>query len=212
MRILIALGATEEPVDKIRFITTRSSGRMGASLGKAALHKAHEVTLVAGRTSVDLPDVKTLKVRTAGEMIHAVLNELKQGYDLFISVAAIADYSPYQEMGKLKSDQEELTLRLQRNPKLTRKVKERFPGLLVVAFKAEHDPDDGLYDSCKQKLDSEDLDLVIGNDLRRHPMGSESTSLTVVFPDGRSRSLKKKHKEDAAFDLIELIEGNLLEV
>src|SRR5438270_7833835 len=93
MRILITAGPTREPIDAVRYLSNRSSGRMGASLASAALARAHEVTLILGPVAIPMPRTHRIEVETAAEMQRAVMGEFPD-HDALIMAAAVADYRP----------------------------------------------------------------------------------------------------------------------
>lgn len=183
MRILITMGPTREPIDSIRFISNASSGKMGRALAEESRKRGHEVTVVSGPVSVEIPDgIKVVDVITAEEMVNSTLEELKGGYDTLISTAAIADYSPEElREGKMDSSNGEVLLRLKPTPKLTRLSRENFPDLFIVAFKAEFNvPQEELLERARKKLTSENLNLVVANDIGRNRFGSEEIEVWIL--------------------------------
>src|SRR5215208_2838216 len=138
-RLLITVGATREEIDPVRFISNRSSGRMGFALAEAALKRGAEVTVVAGITTVDPPEgVKIIRALSAAEMDQAVERESNNA-SVFIGAAAIADYRPAQRAEqKLKKTEASVTLMLERTPDVLANVAAaRQNGMLVVGFAAE---------------------------------------------------------------------------
>jgi len=181
MRALITLGPTQEPIDSVRFISNASSGKMGLALAREGKKRGHEVVVVSGPAGVEIPDeIKVINVKTAEEMVNSALGELKGGYDLMISAAAIADYSPEFQQGKMDSSKE-VMLRLKPTPKLTRLAREKFPGMFIAAFKAEVNlPEEELLERARKKLSSEKLNLVVANDIGRNIFGSEKTEVWIL--------------------------------
>jgi len=183
-KVIITLGPTQEPIDSLRYITNSSSGRMGKALAVEAIRRNFEVTLISGPVVLELPkDAKKIfRVRTAEEMIKKTINELeKEEYAIFISSAAIADFSPAKvRKGKIKSNERGIQLKLKPNPKLTKLAKEKFPKLFVVGFKAEYDlRKEELIKKAMEKLISENLDLVVANDLKVS-IGGKSCEVYLV--------------------------------
>ncbi|MBN2014986.1 MAG: phosphopantothenoylcysteine synthase [Candidatus Altiarchaeota archaeon] len=203
MRVLITLGPTQEPIDEVRYITNASSGKMGTALARESIKRGYETTIVSGPVDIRLPGkAKILKIRTAEEMTKATLKELDRGYDIFISTAAIADYSPGSHKGKIRSSTEELTITLKANPKLTRKVREKFPGLFIVAFKAEYNVlKDSLIESAWSKLKKEGLDLIVANDLQKVGFGGDKTEVYVVNKRKKIDYIPLKTKNNIAKDI-----------
>jgi phosphopantothenoylcysteine decarboxylase/phosphopantothenate--cysteine ligase len=209
MKVLITLGPTQEPIDEVRYITTGSSGKMGAALAAEGLKRGHHITVVSGPVNVILPQkAKEIKVRTADEMITEALKELGKVYDIFISTAAIADYTPERPAkGKISSGLKNFSVELKNNPKLTREAKKRFPGLYVVAFKAEYGlPEKKLIEKASAKLEREGLDLICANDIGKNKFGSDVTEFVVLDQKGIKKRLGKGKKEKLAVSLWDLME------
>ncbi|MEM4347820.1 MAG: phosphopantothenoylcysteine decarboxylase [Candidatus Altiarchaeota archaeon] len=181
MKVLITLGPTQEPLDSVRYITNASSGRMGKCLAEEAIKRNFSTTIVSGPVNLNLPEkAKIFHVRTAEQMIRRTILELKKGYDILISAAAIGDFTPVKvKEGKIKSEKE-IQLTLKPTPKLTKIAKEKFPEIFVVGFKAEYKPSrEELIKKGFEKLISENLDLVIANDLSES-IGSKSCEVYLI--------------------------------
>ncbi len=181
MKVLITLGPTQEPLDSVRFITNASSGMMGKCLANEALKRNFETTIVAGPVTLDLPEkAKIFHVRTAEQMLRRAIFELKNGYDIFISAAAIGDFSPAKvRQGKIKSDKT-IQITLKPTKKLTKMAREKFPELFIVGFKAEHGVSRReLVKRGFEKMLSENLDLIVANDLGES-IGSKSCEVYII--------------------------------
>lgn len=201
MKVLITLGPTQEPIDDVRYVTTGASGKMGAALAKEALSRGHKVTIVAGPVSIELPcDAKILRVRTAKEMTSAALKELARGYDIFISAAAISDYTPaVKRKGKIKSGKGPLTIELAPTKKLTQDARKRFPSLYIVAFKAEYGVGEKeLLKRAETKLQKEGLDLACANDIKKNGFGSDVNRITIIDKKCKITHLPENTKDVAA--------------
>ncbi len=212
MKILITLGATKEPIDPVRYITNASSGKMGIAIAKISKKRKHEITLIAGSTTVSIPnDFKTIKTITAEEMTDAAIFELKNNnYDCFIGAAAISDYTINSQKEKIKSEQNELILKLTPTRKLTKLVKETFPKVFVVAFKAEHGlSDEQLIDAAYAKLKLENLDLIIANDVSKGVFGSEENEVYIIDKNKQVTHIKRNLKIDIARKIFEVIENKI---
>lgn len=209
MKVLITLGPTQEPIDSIRFITTGSSGKMGCFLASEGLKRGHAVTIVAGPVNIELPDGSSiLRVRTAAEMTDTTLKELKKGFDLLISTAAIADYTPSKKAeGKIKSGKKDLKIALVPTLKLTKEARERYPKLRIMAFKAEHAVSEKELIRCAQsKLAKENLDLIAANDIGKNAFGSNVSEVTVLNRGGILWKSTKESKEKIAKRIWDIIE------
>ena len=213
MRILITAGATQEPIDPVRFITNASSGKMGIALAEEAKRRGHNITIIAGIMQVKVPKnikTKTIKARTAKEMIDTTLKELKNNYDVFISSAAISDYAPIPGKEKIKSGKEELILKLKPTEKLTKIVKEKFPLVFVAAFKAEHSlSDEHLIDAAYKKLKGENLNLIIANDISKDVFGSNSNEVFIIDKNKNAIHVPRNLKSEIAKKIFDVIEDKM---
>jgi len=179
-RFLITVGATREEIDPVRFISNRSSGRMGFALAEAALKRGAEVTVVAGITTVAPPDgVKVVRALSAEEMNQAVARESRDA-SVFIGAAAIADYRPAQRAAqKIKKLEESVTLTLERTPDVLANVAAaRTNGLLVVGFAAETE---NVIANAREKLHAKKLDAIVANDVTRADSGFDTTTNAITI-------------------------------
>ena len=202
-RVLITAGPTHEPIDPVRFIGNRSSGRMGVALATAARDAGAEVCLVHGPLAVEPPaGVEAVPVETAEAMRTAVLERL-DGQDLFIAAAAVADYRPREVAGqKVKKDAPTLTLELIRNPDILAEVAARRPRPFVVGFAAETSD---LRGNALAKLARKGLDLIAANDVSAGRGIGRPTNALSVFWQGGERLLPEQPKADLARALVDLI-------
>jgi len=179
-RILITAGATREPIDPVRFISNRSSGKMAFALAAAARRRGAEVRVVHGIASAPPPsDVKLIPANSAAEMRSEVLREIDNA-TIFIAAAAVADYRPKARAeNKIKKDASELTLELERTPDILSEVaSQRRIGQLVVGFAAETE---NVTANAQRKLHNKKLDMVVANDVSRVDSGFESDSNAVTI-------------------------------
>jgi phosphopantothenoylcysteine decarboxylase/phosphopantothenate--cysteine ligase len=178
VKVLVSAGRTEEPLDPVRVLTNRSSGRMGVALAEAARDRGAEVTLVAGAMSVEPPaGVRVVPVATAAEMDRAVSSEARRA-DLVLMAAAVSDYRPARIAGeKIKRASGSMTLELAPNPDIVaRAAAKRRPGQVFVGFALE--TSQGLK-HAREKLEQKGLDLVVLND-PRDSIGRETNQVTLV--------------------------------
>ncbi|PYT04227.1 MAG: bifunctional phosphopantothenoylcysteine decarboxylase/phosphopantothenate--cysteine ligase CoaBC, partial [Acidobacteria bacterium] len=183
-RVLITTGATVEEIDPVRFISNRSSGRMGFALAEAARVRGAEVTVVAGSTMATAPaGVRVLRARSAEEMRVAVLREIERA-SVFVAAAAVADYRPAARAeGKIKKSAAALTLTLEPTPDILAEVAgARRDGLLVVGFAAETD---NVLENARDKLLRKNLDAVVANDITQDGAGfdAETNIITLLARD-----------------------------
>lgn len=205
MKILITAGPTREAIDPVRFLTNRSSGKMGYAIADAAVHAGHQVLLVSGPTSLDVPaGVDFIPVESAAEMYEVVARYLpKMGAAFF--AAAVADYTPAKISDqKIKKTGESLSLELVKTRDILGSAREPmgFEGFLV-GFAAETE---NLEANARAKLEKKGCDLIVANDVSRSDIGfdSEENEALLVFKD-RTESFGKAPKHDLAMYLVSML-------
>ncbi|PID61078.1 MAG: bifunctional 4'-phosphopantothenoylcysteine decarboxylase/phosphopantothenoylcysteine synthetase [Gammaproteobacteria bacterium] len=205
--ILITAGPTREPIDPVRYISNRSSGKMGYAIARMARAHGASVTLVSGPTRLDPPDgVKRVDVTTAQEMYDAVLERAAQA-DIFISVAAVSDFrveSIADRKIKKTEGNDELNLMLVRNPDILATVAALPKRPFCVGFAAEtHDVEA----HARGKLERKKLDMIAANHVARadNPVfASDRNALDVYWASGKA-AIGPGHKLDVAAELVELV-------
>ncbi|MEP6705968.1 MAG: bifunctional phosphopantothenoylcysteine decarboxylase/phosphopantothenate--cysteine ligase CoaBC [Pyrinomonadaceae bacterium] len=183
-RFLITAGATREEIDPVRFISNRSSGRMGFALARAAAARGAEVTIVAGTTSVPPPiDARVIKTVSAEDMRAAVMREAATA-TIFIGAAAVSDYRPKARASeKIKKSEAPMTIELEPAPDILDEVaRARKVGQLIIGFAAETND---LVAHARAKLARKNLDAVIANDISQDGVGfdGETNAVTIVRRD-----------------------------
>lgn len=180
-RVLITAGPTFEAIDAVRGLTNRSSGKMGLAMAQAALDAGVQVTLICGPICLPCPPVdKQVNVSSAEEMFAAVKNEIANN-DIFISVAAVADYRPAETYPhKLKKEAEVLTLTLVPNPDILRYVASLPHAPFCVGFAAETEQ---IEQYAESKRRDKKLPLIVANDARS-AIGSDDNALILIDDDG----------------------------
>jgi phosphopantothenoylcysteine decarboxylase/phosphopantothenate--cysteine ligase len=179
-RILITAGATREELDPVRFLSNRSSGRMGFALAQAARARGAQVTVIAGATSVEPPDgVDVMRALSAEEMRDAVMKEIPQA-TIFIAAAAVSDYRPAKrEANKIKKSGESLSLALEPTPDILAEVsKAKLNGLLVVGFAAETDD---VINHARAKFERKGLDAIVANNVAENGAGFDTQTNVVTI-------------------------------
>ncbi|MDY4592302.1 MAG: bifunctional phosphopantothenoylcysteine decarboxylase/phosphopantothenate--cysteine ligase CoaBC [Eubacteriales bacterium] len=178
-RVLVTAGATQENIDGVRFITNRSSGKMGIELAKAIAKRGGIVTLVAGIVSVEIPEYlhKVVRVKTTVEMYDAVMSELGE-VDVVIKAAAPSDYRPKNKYdNKIKGDS--VTLELEKNPDIAEAVGRAKGDKKLVIFCAETT---NLDEYAEQKRIKKNADMVVANDVTKEGAGFDSdTNVISIF-------------------------------
>jgi phosphopantothenoylcysteine decarboxylase/phosphopantothenate--cysteine ligase len=204
VKILLTAGPTREPLDPVRFISNRSSGKMGYALAQAAVNAGAEVTVVSGPVNLSAPpEVKLVSVETAQQMFAAVMANIVDA-DIFIGAAAVADYRPtIMKERKIKKDQDNPIIELQKNPDIISVVAKLPNKPFTVGFAAETDD---LEAYAKEKLHSKKLDMIAANWVGRADGGfdSDQNALQVYWPDGQ-QSLALTDKQQLAVQLLNLI-------
>lgn len=206
-RVLITSGPTQEPLDDVRFLSNRSSGRMGAALARAALSLGAEVVVVSGPVSVSYPrGAQVVLVRTAQQMLMAC-REYAQAASLIIGAAAVADYRPARAMeGKIRRSAENMTVELTPNPDIIASLATENPTAKVIAFAAEPNPE---VETAGAKMRRKGTYAIAVNDVSRPDVGFESSEneLTLIFSDGRVAVSGKVSKLACARWLLETVVG-----
>jgi phosphopantothenoylcysteine decarboxylase/phosphopantothenate--cysteine ligase len=182
IRVLITAGPTREAVDPVRFISNRSSGRMGYALAAAAARRGATVTIVSGPVEISHPAATQLKkVTTAREMLAGIEGALPDA-DWLIMAAAVADFAPSDPRGEKvkKGGRQELTLKLSRNPDILEAVRPMKGDRLFVGFAAETND---LVKNAREKVRGKDLDLIVANDVSGDETGFESEENSGVILD-----------------------------
>ena len=204
--VLLTAGPTREPIDPVRYIGNRSSGRMGFAIAAEAARRGAEVTLVSGPVALPTPaGVGRIDVESAQDM-HEEVMRLAPSSDLFIAVAAVSDYRVVERSAhKLKKDGEPLTLSLLANPDILADVAASEPRPFCVGFAAETER---LEEHARLKLADKRLDLIAGNrvaDANAPVFGSDDNAVELYWADGGHRSLPRAPKPDIARALLDTV-------
>jgi phosphopantothenoylcysteine decarboxylase/phosphopantothenate--cysteine ligase len=198
-KLLVTAGRTEEPVDAVRYLSNRSSGKMGYALAEAGRRRGAEVILVSGPTHLDAPaGVHLERVRTTQEMAEAVLTHLAEASIVLMS-AAVADFCPVDfRPKKIKRKEGVPVLKLKPTRDILGEIaRKRRPNQLVIGFAAETDH---LLENAAKKLRSKRLDMIVANDVTQEGAGFDvdTNIVTLLFPDGCQKPLEKMPKFDVA--------------
>ncbi|HEV7301200.1 MAG TPA: phosphopantothenoylcysteine decarboxylase [Tepidisphaeraceae bacterium] len=199
LRFLITAGPTREPIDPVRYIGNRSSGKMGAALATAAIAQGHAVTLILGPVSLPMPaDVERVDVETSQQMHDAVMAHLPS-CDVLIMAAAVADYRPKNvspsKLGRLGN----LTLELEPTTDIVAAAAQiKSPHQRIVGFSLEHRGD---LDRAREKMLRKRLDLMVFNPTET--MDADAIEATLLTPDGQAEALAASSKTAFAQRLID---------
>jgi phosphopantothenoylcysteine decarboxylase/phosphopantothenate--cysteine ligase len=196
--VLVTAGPTCEDIDPVRYITNRSSGKMGYAVAEAAARRGARVVLISGPTSLDAPaGVERVNVRTALEMQQAVRQHFGKA-SVGIFAAAVADYRPAEPVSqKIKRLKDVLEIRLESNPDILASVAAEKGARLVVGFAAETDR---IAENARKKLTAKNADLIVANDVTAEGAGFDlDTNVVTLFSrDGRDLLLPKMTKSEVA--------------
>jgi len=202
-KVLLTAGPTRERIDPVRFITNRSSGKMGYAVAEAARDAGADVVIVSGPVNLPPPDgVRRVDVETAEQMLEAVRAHLP-GTDIFIAAAAVSDYRPVQAaVEKIKKTSDSLMLALSRTTDILAAVAAGSPRPFVVGFAAETQ---NVERNALAKLEGKRLDMIAANQVGdRLAFDCDDNALTVYWPGGK-RELARATKRDVAARLVALI-------
>ncbi|MFA7229930.1 MAG: bifunctional phosphopantothenoylcysteine decarboxylase/phosphopantothenate--cysteine ligase CoaBC [Victivallaceae bacterium] len=203
MKILISAGPTREKIDAVRFLSNRSTGKMGYALAEAALKLGHEVTLVSGPVALEPPaGAKVIRIESAAELAAAV-HSCANDADIIIMAAAVADYRPKTFFaGKLKKQEGGLTLELERTEDVLLSLgMQKRSGQILVGFAAETDD---LMENAISKLKKKNLDWIIANDVSRSDRGfaSGQNEVTMIDAAGKTFLIPLADKKSVAEQII----------
>jgi phosphopantothenoylcysteine decarboxylase/phosphopantothenate--cysteine ligase len=205
MKFLITAGPTRERVDPVRFISNRSSGKMGYALAEMAYKFGHEVCLITGPVNLKTPDgIEMVYVESAEDMYNAVRDNIED-CDCLIMAAAVADWKPEEcNPSKLKKDSFDGVLKLKRTKDILLEIKEFKKDRVFVGFAAETDD---LIKNAINKLETKGLDFIVANDVTQPGagFGVDTNIVTIFDSQGGVTELPRINKADVAKKIIEKI-------
>jgi phosphopantothenoylcysteine decarboxylase / phosphopantothenate---cysteine ligase len=205
MTFLITAGPTREPIDPVRFLSNRSSGKMGYALAAAALEAGHQVALISGPVCIAPPHgADLLRVTTADEMADAVQTRMDTGCDVFIMCAAVADFKPREARpGKIKKSEGLTRIELIPTRDILSSVTLPRDRPIIVGFAAESE---SLAENAQKKLREKRCDFICANDITRMDTGfdADENELTLFFRDGSKRHLERASKLKLAREIIKI--------
>lgn len=205
MRFLITAGPTREPIDPVRYISNRSSGKMGYAIAEAALTEGHDVTLISGPASVEPPrNANLIPVSTSDEMFEAVRRHADK-CDICVLCAAVADYKP-ADVSSIKIKKRDAKFRLELIPtrdildSLGHKQDRQF---VLVGFAAETDH---VEENAAKKLRAKNCDIVVANDVSDADSGMESdvNEVIILFRNGEKTKISRAQKKNIARELVKI--------
>ena len=206
LKVLVTAAGTREPIDPVRFVGNRSSGKMGYAIAQAAAQRGAEVLLVTGPSALAIPaNVKGVKVETTNEMLEAVM-EAYDKMDVVIKAAAVADYRPRDvadQKIKKKTD-DALTVVMDKNPDILKELGARKAHQVLVGFAAETQ---NLLDNAREKIVKKNLDMIVANDVTAVGAGfnTDTNIVKFLYPSGEVRSLEQMAKTEVANLLLDAV-------
>ena len=206
-KVLITAGPTIAPIDPVRYITNKSTGKMGYAIAQEAKERGAEVTLVSGPTNLPkIADINFISVKTNDEMKEAVLRYYDFA-DIVIKSAAVADYKPKEYSNeKIKKGEGDLELTLARDSDILKILGERKKEQILVGFAAESN---NVLNNAEKKLKNKNLDFIVANDITSNDTGfaSEDNKVTILSKEGKVINLDKMSKKQVATNIFDMILG-----
>lgn len=206
LKVLVTAAGTREPIDPVRFVGNRSSGKMGYAIAQAAAERGADVLLVTGPSALAVPpNVKAYKVETTAEMLDACLKAY-DSVDIVIKAAAVADYRPHDvadQKIKKKTD-DALTVVMDKNPDILKELGSRKKHQILVGFAAETQ---NLLENAREKVVKKNLDMIVANDVTAAGAGfnADTNIVKFLFPDGKVCSLEQMPKIEVAAKLLDTV-------
>ncbi len=195
--VLVTAGPTQESIDPVRFISNRSTGKMGYALAYEAALMGAKVILITGPTKLEIPYGmhEVIYIKSAAEMYEAVIDRF-DNIDIVIKAAAVADYKPkYVSDSKIKKSDSDLSLELDRNKDILFELGKRKTNQILVGFAAETND---LLENAKKKLTKKNLDFIVANDLKQEGAGfaTDTNIAKLIFSNGKIEELPIMTKKE----------------
>ena len=206
-KVVVTAGPTMVPIDPVRILTNRSSGKMGYSIAEEARDRGAEVVLISGPTSLRKPNgIKVIDIKTNEDMFNAIKNEFEDA-DIVIKSAAVADYKAKNYSNeKIKKTGDDLNLIFERDRDILKTLGDMKENQILVGFAAESS---NLKENAKGKLDRKNLDYIVANDISKSETGfaSDENKVTIISKSGEEVSLEKMSKREVAKNIFDIIKG-----
>lgn len=208
--IIVTAGPTRESIDPMRYITNRSTGKMGYSIAEEAVKRGAEVTLISGPTNIVPPQnlKKLINIESAQDMFNAVINNLDEN-DVIIKSAAVADYKPKNYSNKkIKKSNDDLIIELDRNKDIAYEIGKIKDNKILVGFAAETND---LLENAKNKVKKKNLDFIVANDLTKEGagFGVDTNIVKIIDKDGNITDYPKMKKEEVANVILDKVKSLL---
>jgi phosphopantothenoylcysteine decarboxylase / phosphopantothenate---cysteine ligase len=204
-KILVTAGPTREDIDPVRFITNRSTGKMGYAIARAARNRGAEVTLISGPVDLKPPTgIECIVAYSADDMYNAVIDNF-ENMDIVIKSAAVADYKPANKSDiKIKKTEDDLNIKLTRSRDILKEVGNKKVSQIVIGFAAETND---LVQNAKEKIKKKNLDMIIANDVlsENAGFGVDTNSVKIIDKNGRITDIPNMPKTDVAHVILDAI-------
>ncbi|AMN36261.1 bifunctional phosphopantothenoylcysteine decarboxylase/phosphopantothenate--cysteine ligase CoaBC [Clostridium perfringens] len=206
-KVVVTAGPTMVPIDPVRILTNRSSGKMGYSIAEEARDRGAEVVLISGPTSLRKPNgIKVIDIKTNEDMFNAIKNEFEDA-DIVIKSAAVADYKAKNYSSeKIKKTGDDLNLIFERDRDILKTLGDMKKNQILVGFAAESS---NVVENAKGKLERKTLDYIVANDISKPETGfaSDENKVTIISKSGEEVSLEKMSKREVAKNIFDIIKG-----
>ncbi len=205
--VLVTAGPTIVPIDPVRYLTNKSTGKMGYEIAKEARDRGANVTLISGPTSLDIPTgINFIKVNTNEEMLNAVLDNFKNS-NIVVKSAAVADFNVKEySKEKIKKTDSNLVIELERDKDILETLGKQKTNQIIVGFAAESS---NVIENAKTKLKRKNIDYIVANDITSNDTGfaSDDNKVTIISSLGDVISLDKMSKREVAKNIFDMIKG-----
>jgi phosphopantothenoylcysteine decarboxylase/phosphopantothenate--cysteine ligase len=205
VRFVVTAGPTREPIDPVRFLSNRSSGKMGYAIAEAALESGHDVTLISGPVNLSPPEGARFVPVTTSEEMFASVQFAVADCDVLVMCAAVTDYKPAKfSRQKLKKENTARTLELVPTPDILSAVAREPRSFLAIGFAAETND---MEENARKKLRAKNCDMIIANDVSRGESGMESdeNEAEIFFRTGERKKIPRAPKKTIARELVKII-------
>jgi phosphopantothenoylcysteine decarboxylase/phosphopantothenate--cysteine ligase len=204
VRFIITAGPTREPIDPVRYLSNRSSGKMGYAIAEAALEAGHDVILISGPVCLAAPERARLVAITTSDEMHNAVHHHLSNCDILVMCAAVADYKPaVVSPHKIKKHSAALSLELIPTRDILASLGASPRNFLLVGFAAETNR---LEENAQKKLREKNCDIMVANDVSEKDSGMESdeSAVTIFFRDGEKKEILRTSKKNIARQLVKL--------
>lgn len=205
MRFIVTAGPTREPIDPVRYLSNRSSGKMGFAIAEAAIEAGHDVVLISGPVNLEPPNGAQFVSTLTSEEMHDAVHRHVACCDVLVMCAAVADYKPTKiAPRKIKKHEATLSMELVRTKDILASLAKEDRQFLVVGFAAETND---LEENAKKKLREKNCDIVVANNVSNADVGMESAEneVSILFRNGETKKIPRSPKKNIARELIKII-------